>query len=492
MSSRAVARRGTAAAVQLATRTALTRLLALGGTLVLARLLAPADFGVYAFVWFAMVIVLAVGDGGASAALVQRPAEPSRRELGTALTVQLAIGGLGFVALWLLAPVAAALLPERADAADMLRLLALALPLVASRALATAMLERRLRFGPIAIGEVAGQAAFYGVAIPLALSGAGAWSLVLGGLAHSIVQTLIILAAYGRLPRPALDLHALTSMVRFGGLYQSATLTTWIRDAAVPFVGTVIGGATVGGYLQFSWRIGQLLGSGEEIIGRVAFPAFARLRDDRAALHRAVGTTARLGILISMPAAAWVIAGAPIAVPLVFGSAWAPAAIVVQLVAIGTLVRSPARVVRQAFFALGDAGRGAGIAAAGLAATLVPIVLLLPSGGAVGAGIAFAVGSGLTALIVLGGGRESVRVAPWDVLRLGAEAAVLAALAWLPVMFVGGWAGLVISALLVAVAWAAIVFAFERSDLEAVRALRRPDAAGFTLADPEPEGLAPG
>jgi hypothetical protein len=46
--------------------------------------------------------------------------------------------------------------------------------------------------------------------------------------------------------------------------------------------------------------------------------------------------------------------------------------------------------------------------------------------------------------------------------------------------------------LLVAVAWAAIVFAFERSDLEAVRALRRPDAAGFTLADPEPEGLAPG
>src|SRR5687768_16290866 len=102
MSRQDVARRGTAAAAQLATRTVLTRFIALGGTLVLARLLAPADFGVYAFVWFAMVIVLAIGDGGASAALVQRAAEPSQRELGTALTVQLTIGTIGFAAMWLL------------------------------------------------------------------------------------------------------------------------------------------------------------------------------------------------------------------------------------------------------------------------------------------------------------------------------------------------------------------------------------------------------
>ena len=487
MSRRAVARRGTAAAVQLATRTALTRLLALGGTLVLARLLAPADFGVYAFVWFAMVIVLAIGDGGASAALVQRRAEPSRRELGTALTIQLAIGGLGFVALWLLAPAAATLLPERADAADMLRLLALALPLVASRALATAMLERGLRFGPIAIAEVAGQAGFYGVAIPLAMSGHGAWSLVLGGLAHSIVQTLIILAAYGRLPRPALDLRALTSMVRFGGLYQSATLTTWVRDAAVPFVGTVIGGATVGGYLQFSWRIGQLLGSGEEIIGRVAFPAFARLRDDPATLQRAVGVTARLGILISAPAVAWSIAAAPTAVPLAFGSAWAPAAVVVQLVAIGILVRFPARVVRQAFFARGDAGRGAAIAAVSLGATLLPILVLLPIAGAIGAGIGFAIGSAVTSLIVIRSGSGSIRLAPRDMARLGAEAVTLTALAWLPVAFVGGWPGLAISGLLVAVAWGLIGFFVERADLDAVRALRHRTGEASTYPVPSPE-----
>lgn len=490
MSRQEVARRGTAAAAQLATRTALTRLLALGGTLVLARLLAPADFGVYAFVWFAMVIVLAIGDGGASAALVQRPEEPSERELGTALTVQLTMGVLGFVTMWLLAPAAAGLLQERADAADMLRLLALALPLVAARALATAMLERRLRFGPIAVGEVAGQAAFYGVAIPLAISGAGAWSLVVGGLAHSLTQSVILVASYGRLPRPALDVKALRAMVRFGGLYQSATLATWVRDAAVPFLGTAIGGATVGGYLQFAWRIGQILGSGEEIIGRVAFPAFARLRDDRPALHRAVGTTARLGILISIPAAAWVIATAPIAVPIVFGSAWAPAAVVVQLVAVGVLVRSPARVVRQAFFALGRAGRGAAIAALGLVATLLPIALLLPSTGSLGAGIGFAAGSALTALMVLGGGRDSVRVAPRDLLRLAGEAVLLTALGWLSVSLLGGWAGLLVSGLVVAVAWVLVVVAFERPDVEAVRALRHPTDA--VTHDLEPGSATPG
>jgi len=467
-----VARSGVAAALQLGTRTVLTRLVAFGGTFVLARILAPADFGVYAFVWFVIVVFLALGDGGLSASLVQRRREPTEVELGTAFTLQVAIGVAGLAVVWVLAPAAAQLLPERRDSSDLLRVLALGLPLVATRALGTAMLERNLQYGPIAVAEVAGQVAFYAVAIPLALSGWGAWSLVLGGVAHSIAPTAVILMAYAHVPRICIDAAAMRELFRFGGLYQTASLATWVRDAVVPFIGSVVAGPTVGGYLQFSWRIGQLLGSGEEIVGRVTFPAFSRLRDDSASLLRAVRTTSRLGVLISMPAAAWAIASAPIFVPAVFGEAWAPAVVIVQFIAFGIILRFPARVVRQAFFAVGAATRATAISVASLVLVVLPVTVLIPLADGAGAGVGFAIGSALTALLVIGG-TGSISIRAIDLVRLVGEAATLVVAAWASVTVVGGATGLVVAGGVVLALWALFVVLVDRAALDAVLALRR-------------------
>jgi O-antigen/teichoic acid export membrane protein len=99
-----VERRGLRAAGQLVARTVLTRGITLLGTVALARMLTPADFGVFAVITLIVTIITVVGDLGIGAGLVQQREEPSPADLETVLAVQLALfGGLGLaaaVAIW--------------------------------------------------------------------------------------------------------------------------------------------------------------------------------------------------------------------------------------------------------------------------------------------------------------------------------------------------------------------------------------------------------
>ena len=59
------------------------------GEVVLARLLAPEDFGVYALASFVTVTLAAVLEVGLAASLIQRPGEPSDEEYQTLFTLQI-------------------------------------------------------------------------------------------------------------------------------------------------------------------------------------------------------------------------------------------------------------------------------------------------------------------------------------------------------------------------------------------------------------------
>jgi O-antigen/teichoic acid export membrane protein len=84
-------RRSARAALQLAVRGLAVRALTLLGTLALARILAPADFGVYATVPFVVYLWAGLGDFGLGAALLQQRDEPTDDQLRTVWTAQQAI-----------------------------------------------------------------------------------------------------------------------------------------------------------------------------------------------------------------------------------------------------------------------------------------------------------------------------------------------------------------------------------------------------------------
>ena len=180
----------------------------LAAMLALARLLSPAEFGVYATAAAAVGLCAVLTDLGLGQYLVQAPkvTEADRR---AALGLGLALGTgtaalLGAVAVAaLLAPGDEGWLSEELSAT--LAVQALTLPLQPVAAVAGAGLQRALRFGPIAAAGVAGAAAFTGIAVAGAALGLGPVALSLGTVAEALLVAALLSRRQGaRLPRPAL------------------------------------------------------------------------------------------------------------------------------------------------------------------------------------------------------------------------------------------------------------------------------------------------
>jgi O-antigen/teichoic acid export membrane protein len=356
-------RRGSRAALQLAVRSVLLRTTTLAGTVLLARLLSPADFGVFAMVAFVVSLWSALGDFGLGAALVQQDAEPTRAELRTAWTAQQLVAVVAFASVWISAPLLVSLLPELpGDAAWMLRVLAIGLPLSSLRTLPVVMMERDLRFGPLATAEVLQSATYYCAAIGLAIGGAGAWAFVVAGVLQLAVATITVNLAWRKFPGVGIDRSCLRRLLGFGFDFQASVLFVSLRDVSLPAIAGAIGGAAAAGYIGFATRVAFTIASLEEIVGRIAFPAFSRLQDRPAEQTRALNGAIMLTAMAVAPIQCWIAAVAPMLVPLVFGERWRPAVLPIQIICLAMVLRFPTRYIRHAVFAGGRSRLGLGLA----------------------------------------------------------------------------------------------------------------------------------
>jgi PST family polysaccharide transporter len=383
----ALGRRGRTAVLQLLARTVVMRGLSLVGTIVLARILAPADFGMYAVVVAVVTIVTHLSDVGLAADLVRQRSEPARHELATAWTAQQILMGTGVVAIWVLAPLLLVVAPDvRPDAVWLLRVGSLALFLTGLRVLPQLLLIRALRFGPLAAADITMQVAFYGVAIAAALAGAGAWSFVLAFLVQGATSTLVINLAWRSWPGIAVDRPTLRRLVRFGLPLQLSAVINWGSENAIPLAGSLAGGLTGIGHLQFASRLAVLAASIDDIVAKVTFPVMSRLQDDPARRGRAAGRVLEVTTMAIVGLEGLLVAVAPVLVPIVFSDKWTQAVQPLQLMALAACATVPARMLRSLLWASGrtDMTLRLAILIAALAVVLAPVLVILlglPGGG---------------------------------------------------------------------------------------------------------------
>jgi PST family polysaccharide transporter len=384
--------------------------LTLLGTLVLARILVPADFGVYAIVSFVVSVWAALGDFGLGAALVQQQEEPSEAHLETVWTAQQALAIAAVAAAWVAAPVLTSLLPDLPDdAAWMFRVLSLGLFFSSLRTLPSVMMERNLRFGPLAAAEIAQQAAYYCLAIALALGGFRAWSFVIAGVGQLAVGAAVVNLAWRRRPSIGLDRTALRRSLTFGLGYQLSVVLMVLRDTPVPVMAGAALGAAPAGLLQFAMRVALSFASIDEIIGRIAFPVFSRLQGRKEEQGRALAAATTLTALVVVPVQCLLAALAPALVPTLFGPQWTDAVVPMQIVCVATIFRFPARYLRQTIYAEGATGPGTGVAAVVSILALAPIWPGLAIGGLPGGAMAFLAGAGMGLLATAWMARGYVR-----------------------------------------------------------------------------------
>lgn len=296
------------------------------GEVLLARLLAPEDFGVYALASFVTVTLAAVLEVGLAASLIQRADEPRDEEYQTLFTLQiLAISAL-VVVIFLASPWIFPWLGL--DAGIRWTMLALLLcPWIgAFGTMSCVKLERQLRYAVFARMDVLRGLTYVGTAVALAFAGAKAWSFAVAIVLSTAVKTAI---AFRQAPWPVrfrVKLSGMGLALRFGILFQVSTLTSLFRD----HIGVVLGGPLFGvqsvGYLNWAknttYYTSQIF---TQVVSRVAFPSISRVQHDPASVRQMSQTLLKYVNLFTFPVITLFAALIPEFVAVFYTEKWLPA-----------------------------------------------------------------------------------------------------------------------------------------------------------------------
>ena len=181
-------------------------IIAFGTRYVLARLILPADLGLYEQALRLVVFISAARDLGLTHQLMRDPSE----SYGTVLAWSAGVGAL----LSLMLVAGAGVFSYDPDLPQVLRAMAVWIVIDAIIMVYRTYFERRLLIRDIAGFEVLRALLFGVLAALLALSGAGVWSFVGGELASSAAFALFLLwRARGRIPL-TLDLRRIPALLR--------------------------------------------------------------------------------------------------------------------------------------------------------------------------------------------------------------------------------------------------------------------------------------
>ena len=303
------------------------------GIIILARLLEPSDFGIYAMVLVFSSLATLLGDFGLSLASMQSAtATPAQRS--NLLWVSIVLGTTLAVLLFFLADQIAALY-ETPAVAGVARAMSVAFLLQAVAGQFRAELARSLRFRWIALAEVLAQVIGLLVAVALAANGGGYWALVLQQLATSTLILFVVVVAARWIPGLPSRTGGMVPLIRFAARAGSVQLLNFVTSNVDTVVlGRVSGPYSTGLYAQ-AFQITKLpLTQVAGPLTQVAVPILARVRGT-ATLARYVG--------LAQSGLAYVLGGAMIlltalatpAVAIVLGPGWEGVPPIIAALAVG-------------------------------------------------------------------------------------------------------------------------------------------------------------
>lgn len=331
-------------------------LLQMASTIVLARLLTPADFGLIAMVGAVMGIAELVRDFGMTGAIIQAQ-HLSERVWRSLLWLSAGIGALLAGVVALCAPLIAALYNEpRLVGITLLMapgvfLSGLVMPLQARA-------TKELKFGMLASLDVATMAFGVVVGITTALIGWGFWALVAMAGAQFIVRLVVLWAIVRPKFGPPRIVKETWALVGTGGSIFGAELLGYAeKNIDNVIIGAQLGPTALGQYSRayalFLLPLQQMNGP----LGRVALPVLSTLRDQGDRYRRYIRSAALVIGYLTLPTYAIAAAVAQPLVSLLLGPNWATAATIFALLGIAGFGQAIGRLRTWIYISLGHSHR---------------------------------------------------------------------------------------------------------------------------------------
>lgn len=362
----------------------------LASTMVLARLLTPADFGLVAIVTGYVALLESISEGGLSAAAIRErtlSSQQSSNLFWCNAVLCVAIAGLAIAG----GPLLAAFVGQP-EVTRYIPLAAFAMVMRGLGAQQRVILQRELRFGSLARAEAVGIAIYAGVSIALAVAGLGVWSIFLANTATSVAMTAIRWNVAGWTPGRFRGGHGTRRLVRRGtGLLIASTVSSLRSSADSVILARFAGPADVGQYSKAYGLLMMPLSRMLRPMNRLAVPILVQIWNEpdrfRKAYHRLVSF---LG-LVTTPVTAFLFVGAEEVVLIMLGEQFIPAVPIFRVLALASLGMSTAAAANWVQQASGKVKRQIGLTVWTSALIVVANVIGAWLGGAMGMAIGWVI-----------------------------------------------------------------------------------------------------
>jgi lipopolysaccharide exporter len=305
-------------------------------TLVLARLLAPSEFGLFGIVVIAVNALDLLSVVGMKAAVVQQK-NATDDDFDTAWSVLLIQGVFNAIALCVIAGPAAHFFKEP-RAVLLIRCFAIAVLFEGFVNIGIVCFDRALQFKQQFKFIFAGAASDLAVALIVAYLTHSVYALLAGAVAGKIVRVAASYAMQRYRPKFRIVCDKFRILFRFGKWMWLSTLLQFVLfQGDNIFVGRVLGATALGLY-GIAFTVGNLTRTDISIVlQRALFPSMALLQDDDQASREAYLKISRAVTLLVLPVSCGIALIASTFIQVALGKAWLPAAPVLRILCMAGL-----------------------------------------------------------------------------------------------------------------------------------------------------------
>lgn len=304
-----------------------------GVSVILARLITPAEFGLIGMIAIFIGVGSILFDGGLTSSLIRTP-KVADIDYSTVFFFNLFTSIIIYIVLFITAPFIASFF-KQGILTDILRLYSITFIISALAAVQNAKLTKEMKFKLLAIATVPGIILGSVVGIIMAYKGFGVWSLVYSFIVQSLCTTIFLWSVSKW--RPTLIFSKIKFKQHF--YYGSKLTISGILDVIFVnlyqlVIGKFYAPAQVGFYTRANTLMMLPVGTVSTALNKVVFPLFSKLQDDIDRLRDVYKRVMLAVIFIISPIVALMAVLIKPLVLFLFGEVWLPVVPIFQIIAI--------------------------------------------------------------------------------------------------------------------------------------------------------------
>ena len=308
-------------------------------TLILARLLVPQDFGIIGMASIFIGILLTFNQLGLAAGIIQRKSLTSEH-INASFWAGIAIGVFFCVFTLVVSSLVADFFQEE-RLGPVLSFLSLIFIIGALASIPRALLIRDLKFKQVSFSEIIAELIASVIAIVMALSGFGLWSLVWKNILGNLFITVIYWVIHPWRPALHFNYKSFKEIFGFSSNVMGSDIIGYAQsNVDYLIIGKMLGALQLGYYSLAFNMISFPVRRVSSVIGGVIFPVFSRIQDNNDKLRRGYLETIKYTSIITFPAIAGLFILAPEFVSVILGQKWSPAILPLQILCLLGVVRS--------------------------------------------------------------------------------------------------------------------------------------------------------